>query len=96
VVSLRNDGRLLAGMTAKASLTWTSAPGIVVPLSAVTDPHDGSASVFTVADGRAHRRDVTLGPRNDAEVQVLSGLAAGEVVATSGVSSLLDGMEVAQ
>ncbi len=96
VVSLRNDGKLLAGMTAKASLDWTSDPGIVVPLSAVTDPHDGSASVFVVADGRAHKRDVTLGPRNDAEVQVLSGLAVGDVVATSGVSSLLDGMEVAQ
>ena len=96
VVSLRNDGRLFAGMTAKASQEWTSSPGIVVPLSAVTDPRDGAASVFIVSDGRAHRRDVTLGPRNDSEVQVLSGLAAGEVVATSSVSSLLDGMEVAQ
>jgi len=96
VVSLRNDGRLFAGMTAKASQEWTSAPGIVVPLSAVTDPRDGAASVFVVSDGRVRRRDVTLGPRNDKEVQVLSGLAAGEVVATSSVSSLLDGMEVTQ
>ena len=96
VVSLRNDGRLFAGMTAKASQEWTSGQGIVVPLSAVTDPRDGAASVFIISDGRAHRRDVTLGPRNDTEVQVLSGLAAGEVVATSSVSSLLDGVEVAQ
>lgn len=94
VVSLRNDGKLLAGMTAKASLSWTGAPGVVVPLAAVTDPRDGAASVFVITDGKAHRRDVTLGPRNDTEVQVLSGLNAGEQVAISSVSSLLDNMEV--
>ncbi len=96
VVSLQNDGRLFAGMTAKASRQWTSSPGIVVPLSAVTDPRDGEASVFIVSDGKVHRRDVTLGPRSDTDVEVLSGLAAGELVATSSVSSLLDGMEVTQ
>ena len=95
VVDLRNDGKLFAGMTAKASLKWTSAPGIVVPITAVTDPRDGQASLFVIADGKALRKDVTLGPRNDTEVQVLSGLAAGEQVAVSSVSSLLDGMEVA-
>jgi len=95
VVSLRNDGKLFAGMTAKASLMWTSAPGVVVPLSAVTDPRDGQASLFVISDGRAHRKDVTLGPRNDTDVQVLSGLSVGEQVAVSSVSSLLDGMEVA-
>ena len=95
VVSLHNDGRLLAGMTAKASLMWTSAPGIVVPLTAVTDPRDGQASLFVISNGTAHRKDVTLGPRNDTDVQVFSGLSAGEQVAVSSVSSLLDGMEVA-
>jgi HlyD family secretion protein len=94
VVSLHNDGRLFAGMTAKASLSWTGAPGVVVPLTAVTDPRDGAASVFVITDGKAHRKDVTLGPRNDTEVQVLSGLNVGEPVAVSSVSSLLDNMEV--
>jgi HlyD family secretion protein len=94
VVSLRNDGRLLAGMTAKASLTWTGTPGVVVPLTAVTDPRDSEASLFVISDGTAHRKDVALGPRNDTDVQVLSGLAVGERVAVSSVSSLLDGMEV--
>ncbi len=96
VVTLRNDGKLLAGMTAKASLSWTSAPGVVVPLAAVTDPHDGAASVFVVADGKVHAADVTLGPRNDSDVQVTSGLSVGDQVAVSSVSSLIDGMGVAQ
>ena len=35
VVSLANDGRLLAGMTAKAAFTLKGGEGVVVPLSAV-------------------------------------------------------------
>lgn len=96
VVSLKNDGRLLAGMTAKASFTWTGSEGILIPLSAVRDNQDGHASVFVLADGRAHVRNVALGPRNDSEVLVISGLAASEPVAVSNVSALVDGMEVAQ
>ena len=96
VVSLHNDGRLMAGMTAKASFTWTGTQGILVPLSAVRDQQDGDASVFVLAAGRVHVRSVALGPRNDSEVQVISGLSAAETVAISNVSSLVDGMEVVQ
>ena len=96
VVSLKNDGRLLAGMTAKASFTWTGGEGILIPLSAVADSQDGRASVFVVSGGRAHAKNVDLGPRSDSEVQVISGLAASETVAISNVSALVDGMEVAQ
>jgi RND family efflux transporter MFP subunit len=96
VVSLKNDGRLLAGMTAKASFITTGGPGIIIPLNAVAGNEDGHADVFVMADGTAHKREVALGPRNDKDVQVLSGLAAGEMVAVSNVSALLDGMEVAR
>ncbi len=96
VVSLKNDGRLLAGMTAKASFITTGAPGIIIPLNAVAGNEDGHADVFVMTAGTAHKRQVALGPRNDKEVQVLSGLSAGDSVAVSNVSALLDGMEVAQ
>jgi RND family efflux transporter MFP subunit len=96
VVSLKNDGRLLAGMTAKASFITTGGQGIIIPLNAVAGNEDGHADVFVMADGKAHKRQVALGPRNDREVQVTSGLAAGELVAVSNVSALLDGMEVGQ
>jgi RND family efflux transporter MFP subunit len=96
VVSLKNDGKLLAGMTAKASFTWTGGEGILIPLSAVADSQDGRASVFVVSEGRVHAKNVDLGPRSDSEVQVISGLAASETVAISNVSALVDGMEVAQ
>jgi len=96
VVSLRNDGRLFAGMTAKASFTWTGAEGILIPLSAVRDNQDGRASVFVVSAGKVQARDVSLGPRDDTDVQVISGLSASEQVAISNVSALVNGMEVAQ
>jgi RND family efflux transporter MFP subunit len=96
VVSLKNDGRLLAGMTAKASFTTTGGPGIIIPMNAVAGNEDGHADIFVVLDGKAHKKEVALGPRNDKDVQVLSGLAAGEMVAVSNVSALLDGMEVAR
>ena len=96
VVSLKNDGRLLAGMTAKASFTTTGGQGIIIPLNAVAGNEDGQADVFVVADGRAHKKEVALGPRNDKEVQVLSGLALGDMVAVSNVSALQDGMEVSR
>jgi HlyD family secretion protein len=96
VVSLANDGRLLAGMTAKAALTSSGAQGILIPVAAIVESKDGRASVFVLADGKAHERKVVLGARNDQDVQVVTGLAAGETVAVSNVSALLDGMEVTQ
>jgi RND family efflux transporter MFP subunit len=95
-VSLKNDGKLLAGMTAKASFTWTSSEGILIQLSAVQENQNGRSSVFVLTEGRVHERDVVLGSHSDSEVQVISGLAASETVVTSNVSALVDGMEVAQ
>lgn len=96
VVSLANDGTLLAGMTAKASLTLSSVSGIIVPLIAVGSGEDGQSYVFVVTDGKIHRRPVTVGMKDGGTVQVLSGLAAGDVMAVSNVAALQEGMEVAQ
>ena len=95
-VTLKNDGKLLAGMTAKASFTWTSSEGILIPLSAVQENQNGGSSVFVLTEGRVHARNVVLGSHNDSEVQVISGLSASETVAISNVSALVDGMEVGQ
>lgn len=89
-ISVANDGRLLAGMTAKASLTLTSEKGIVVPVSAIAQ-RGGSARVFVIKDGVASEREVRLGSRNASEVMVLTGLSAGESVATSGIGAIQDG-----
>ncbi|HET7838971.1 MAG TPA: efflux RND transporter periplasmic adaptor subunit [Rectinemataceae bacterium] len=94
-VGLRNDGRLLAGMTAVATVSLSEKEGLIVPLSAV-ERDNGKAYVFTVVDGLARKRLVSLGASDGSEVQIISGIKSGELVATSNVSSLEDGSRVAQ
>jgi HlyD family secretion protein len=52
---------------------------LVVPTDAVRDP-TGQPWVLAVAGGRAERREVRLGLRGDALVEVTAGLTAGEAV----------------
>ena len=94
-VSLKNDGRLLAGMTAKAALNLTSSEGVIVPLAALF-AQDGREFLYVVAGGKAQRRAVSLGAQSGPEAQILSGLKAGEAVVVSNVGLLADGMEVAR
>ncbi len=50
--------------------------------------------VFTVADGTAHRRKVTLGAVNEDRAQVTDGLQAGDVVVVFGANRLREGDKV--
>jgi len=50
--------------------------------------------LFVVAAGVARQREVVVGLQDDATVQILSGLAAGEDVVIAGVQSLTDGAKV--
>jgi HlyD family secretion protein len=94
-VSLANDGRLLAGMTAKAAFNLTSGEGVLVPLAALFS-QGGRKYLYVVAGGRAEKRAVSLGAQSGSEAQVLSGVSAGEEVAVSNVGLLQDGMQVRQ
>ena len=48
----------------------------------------------TIEDGLARRRPVTLGQRSDGRVEVVDGLASGEIVARAGTQRLRDGIAV--
>ena len=52
-------------------------------------------AVFTVADGRARLRPVEPGHRTAAEVEILTGIAAGERVVLHPPNELRDGVRVA-
>jgi membrane fusion protein (multidrug efflux system) len=69
---------------------------IVVPESALfQDLGENRYHVFVIgADGRAHRTPVKVGIRADGRAQIVSGLAAGAIVATSGGYALSDGLAV--
>ena len=85
------DARLLTGMTGDADIATESiADALVVPVQAVVA--DGaSRHVWKIDNGVAHKVAVEVGPSTDTLTQVTSGLAAGDVVATTNLTALAEG-----
>jgi RND family efflux transporter MFP subunit len=97
-VQLPNQGwRLVGGQFARGRImTGASATAVLVPETAVRETASGEREVFVVINGRAVRRVVTLGPRDDAAgvVAVLSGVQAGERVIVAPTTDIADGTAV--
>ncbi len=64
-----------------------------VPRSALLE-QEGIFYVFVVKNGKVRKQKVTVGIRQAAQVEILSGLKAGEWVVTDKAYSLTDGMAV--
>jgi Cu(I)/Ag(I) efflux system membrane fusion protein len=80
------DGALKANMFVSATLMHAAAETFVlVPGEAVIRGGHGDRVIVALGDGRFARRDVVLGRAGSESVAVLSGLAEGEHVVTSGV-----------
>jgi multidrug efflux pump subunit AcrA (membrane-fusion protein) len=72
-----------------------SDPAVLVPARAVRT--EGTTSrVFVVKDGVAHERLVATGQQDGDLVEIKGNIAADEIVATSNVEQLADGMPVRQ
>jgi len=82
-VDLANEkGRLLPGMYGQATLELeVHRSALVVPRTALLATSDGPA-VFVVSGGRAHRTPVQLGLEDGDAVEVVSGLAESDQVAS--------------
>jgi multidrug efflux pump subunit AcrA (membrane-fusion protein) len=52
--------------------------------------------VFVIADNRAQERIVTVGQSVDGLIEITTGLAAGDRVATKNVAQLVDGLAVSE
>jgi membrane fusion protein (multidrug efflux system) len=87
------DLQLPAGMFMHVSVVLEERPAVLIPEQAVLAEGD-STFVFTVADGRAVRREVRLGQRDAGTVEVLDGLGADETVVRTGLQRLRDGVAV--
>jgi membrane fusion protein (multidrug efflux system) len=84
------DLRLKPGMFAKVTLILQQRhEALLVPRQAVRH-EDDIASVFVVQDGKAHRRQVTMGLQNEAQVEILDNLEAGAAIVLAGHSNLKD------
>jgi RND family efflux transporter MFP subunit len=91
-VTINNSGGLTAGLSARAAVS-TTAKGIVVPASAVTQG-GGENYVYVINDNTVSKRVVKVGLKNDQDVQITKGLYPGEQVAVTNVSALSDKMPI--
>lgn len=80
-IEVADPERLRAGMFVEAEILVAEREGLAVPLTAVGSSADG-ATVMRVRDGVAERVIVTTGIRDGAFVEIIDGLAAGDLVVT--------------
>lgn len=88
------DGRLRPGMFMTLQLVRSAGRALLLPESAIV-PEESKHFVFVVADGRAHKREITIGRRRPGEVEILQGVSVDDVVVIDGTLNLHEGTAVA-
>lgn len=89
------DSRIPAGMVGSARLHLPRvAPAVVLPVSTVIQRATGVQVVTLKADSTLSYRDVTLGRNLGNEVEVLTGIQAGDTVVLAPNALLADGNKV--
>lgn len=82
------DAGLVPGVFAKVVLDFDPDPNaIVIPTQAVI-PQARGKKVIVFQDGMARFKDVTTGIRDSSNVQITSGLKAGDTIVTTGLLSV--------
>jgi cobalt-zinc-cadmium efflux system membrane fusion protein len=78
------DARIKPGMFGAIRIVKSSAPGILVPASAVI--REGNDAYLFVAKGGGHfeRRAVKIGRSVDSSIEILGGIQAGETIVSDG------------
>jgi membrane fusion protein (multidrug efflux system) len=74
--------------------TAVHARAVTVPVAALVPAGDGYQVFVVDSQGVAHARPVALGARTETLVEIVSGLAAGETVVTSGAYGVSDGARI--
>jgi multidrug efflux pump subunit AcrA (membrane-fusion protein) len=90
------NGTLKPGQFATVRILQSRAePAVLVPSRAVRT-ESGVTRVFVIKDGRAQERLVQLGQAEGDLVEIKGGVAGDEIVATSNIEQLSDGIAVRQ
>jgi RND family efflux transporter MFP subunit len=90
-----SEQALLAGLFAQGRVASETREALAVPLSAV-DQRGTSPSVLRVKDGKVERATVELGLRDEVaqQVEIRTGLQAGDVVVLGSAKDLAEGTRV--
>jgi len=91
------DLRLASGLVAKVTIDpakSSATPLTYVPISAIVEGKDRTASVFVVDDATARKRSVSMGFIKDDRVALTDGLKPGERVVTDGSLYIVDGERI--
>ena len=89
------DGKLRAGMLLRVQVQLPARQALVVPEIAVQQEGD-QAYVFRVTGGKADKVPIKLGSRHQGEVEVVSGLEAGDRIVVEGTVKLHPGSRVVE
>jgi RND family efflux transporter MFP subunit len=93
-VALDRRGQFRPGMFGKTVIDTANAPALLIPQASVLY-RDNKPGVFVIDAKRvAHFRGISTGTRSGDDVEVLSGLAAGDAVALQGAGFLAEGDQV--
>jgi RND family efflux transporter MFP subunit len=92
-IDLPGTPTLRSGMFARARFPSRSKRALVVPAEAIADQGQ-LQSVLVVENGVARTRNITAGERRDGQIEVLSGLATGDMVVSPRPRGLPDGARV--
>ena len=88
------EGQLRSGMYANARLLIDEKKGtLLVPRDAIT-LIDNQPTVYVVNGDRVEQRNVTTGLANNGQIEILSGLQAGDTVVIAGQPNLVDGAKI--
>ncbi len=88
------DGKLRPGMFARVRLFTSDVKDSALVPEESLFPVGEDKYVYKVVDGKAQRQKVEIGQRRDGKVEIVSGLAASDVVVTAGQQKIRDGVAV--
>lgn len=89
-----SDHSLMPGAFARVTITLEQIPqAVVIPARAVVPQIDGE-KVFVCRDGKAASTRVVTGIRTDKDIQVVTGLSAGDSLILTGLLQLTDGKAI--
>jgi len=88
-----SKGLLKPGMFLTTRLSRGAVDALMIPEQALV-PEGGEVFVFVAKGGTVEKRKVQIGQRRVGQVQIVEGLAAGDLVVTEGTQKLRDGAAV--